>query len=45
MAAVVTTVTGLILVLAANTAFNGFPVLGSILGAGPLPAAPAAHPR
>ena len=31
MAAVVTTVTGLILVLAANTAFNGFPVLGSIL--------------
>ncbi len=30
-AAVVTTVTGLILVLAANTAFNGFPVLGSIL--------------
>ena len=31
MAAVVTAVTGLILVLAANTAFNGFPVLGSIL--------------
>src|SRR5688500_14069180 len=31
MAAVVTTVTGLILVLAANTAFNGFAVLGSIL--------------
>ncbi|MDQ1615156.1 MAG: hypothetical protein QOJ60_1095 [Actinomycetota bacterium] len=31
MAAFVTTVTGLILVLAANTAFNGFPVLGSIL--------------
>ncbi|HEV6955509.1 MAG TPA: APC family permease [Promicromonospora sp.] len=28
----VTVVTGLILVLAANTAFNGFPVLGSILG-------------
>jgi amino acid transporter len=27
----VTTVTGVILVLAANTAFNGFPVLGSIL--------------
>ncbi|HEY1174682.1 MAG TPA: APC family permease [Phytomonospora sp.] len=27
----VTAVTGLILVLAANTAFNGFPVLGSIL--------------
>ncbi len=31
IAAVITTVTGLILVLAANTAFNGFPVLGSIL--------------
>jgi amino acid transporter len=29
--AVVSVVTGLILVLAANTAFNGFPVLGSIL--------------
>ncbi|GAA4898650.1 amino acid/polyamine/organocation transporter (APC superfamily) [Stackebrandtia albiflava] len=29
--AYVTAVTGLILVLAANTAFNGFPVLGSIL--------------
>lgn len=28
---VVTAVTGIILVLAANTAFNGFPVLGSIL--------------
>lgn len=28
---IVVTVTGLILVLAANTAFNGFPVLGSIL--------------
>ncbi|HEU5036871.1 MAG TPA: APC family permease [Nocardioides sp.] len=28
---VVITVTGIILVLAANTAFNGFPVLGSIL--------------
>ena len=27
----VSIVTGLILVLAANTAFNGFPVLGSIL--------------
>ena len=27
----VVTVTGIILVLAANTAFNGFPVLGSIL--------------
>jgi amino acid transporter len=31
LAALITTVTGLILVLAANTAFNGFPVLGSIL--------------
>ena len=31
LAGLVTTVTGLILVLAANTAFNGFPVLGSIL--------------
>jgi amino acid transporter len=31
LAGVITTVTGLILVLAANTAFNGFPVLGSIL--------------
>ena len=31
LAAAVTTVTGLILTLAANTAFNGFPVLGSIL--------------
>lgn len=29
--AVIAVVTGLILVLAANTAFNGFPVLGSIL--------------
>ena len=29
----VVTVTGVILVLAANTAFNGFPVLGSILAA------------
>ncbi|WP_409485620.1 APC family permease [Arsenicicoccus dermatophilus] len=28
---VVSTVTGIILILAANTAFNGFPVLGSIL--------------
>jgi amino acid transporter len=28
---IVVTVTGIILVLAANTAFNGFPVLGSIL--------------
>lgn len=31
MAVIVSVVTGLILVLAANTAFNGFPVLGSIL--------------
>ncbi len=31
LVAVVSLVTGLILVLAANTAFNGFPVLGSIL--------------
>lgn len=31
MAVLVAVVTGLILVLAANTAFNGFPVLGSIL--------------
>ena len=31
LVAVVAIVTGLILVLAANTAFNGFPVLGSIL--------------
>ena len=31
MAIFVSIVTGLILVLAANTAFNGFPVLGSIL--------------
>jgi amino acid transporter len=31
MALVVSTATALILVLAANTAFNGFPVLGSIL--------------
>ena len=37
-------VTALILVLAANTAFNGFPVLGSDSGPGPLPAAPAAYP-
>ncbi len=31
LAVIVATVTALILVLAANTAFNGFPVLGSIL--------------
>ncbi|GMA85286.1 hypothetical protein GCM10025868_05360 [Angustibacter aerolatus] len=37
--------TGIILVLAANTAFNGFPVLGSILARdGYLPKQPA-HPR
>ncbi len=30
-ASLVTAITGLILVLAANTAFNGFPILGSIL--------------
>ena len=35
----------LILVLACNTAFNGFPVLGSILAQDRLPAPPAAHPR
>ena len=33
--------TGIILVLAANTAFNGFPVLGLDPGQGRLPAAPA----
>ena len=41
----VVTVTGIILVLAANTAFNGFPVLGSILakdGFAPRRSAPAA---
>ena len=38
-------VTGLILVLAANTAFNGFPVLGSILARDGFLPAPAAHPR
>ena len=37
--------TALILVLAANTAFNGFPVLGSILARDDLLPAPAAHPR
>ena len=37
--------TMLILFLAANTAFNGFPVLGSILARDGLPAAAAAHPR
>ena len=36
--------TFIILFLAANTAFNGFPVLGSILAQGRLPAPPAAHP-
>ena len=37
--------TMLILVLAANTAFNGFPVLGLDPGPGRLPAPAAAHPR
>ncbi|WP_127572007.1 APC family permease [Georgenia faecalis] len=32
LVALVSAVTGLILILAANTAFNGFPVLGSVLG-------------
>ena len=41
----VSIVTGLILVLAANTAFNGFPVLGSILARDGYLPAPAAHPR
>ena len=36
--------TALILVLAANTAFNGFPVLGSILAQDNLPAAAVAQP-
>ena len=35
----VVVVTGIILVLAANTAFNGFPVLGSILAKDGLPRA------
>ena len=38
-------VTGIILILAANTAFNGFPVLGSILAKDGYAAPPAAHPR
>ncbi len=42
---VVAAATGLILVLAANTAFNGFPVLGSILAQDGYLPAPAAHPR
>ena len=37
--------TAAILILAANTAFNGFPVLASLLGARRLPAAPARQPR
>ena len=37
--------TALILILAANTAFNGFPLLASILAAGAVSAAPVAHPR
>jgi hypothetical protein len=39
------TMTGIILVLAANTAFNGFPVLGSILAQDGYAAAAAAHAR
>ena len=38
-------VTALILVLAANTAFNGFPVLGSILAQDSYLPAPVAHAR
>ena len=38
---VVTAATGVILVLAANTAFNGFPVLGSILAQGTIGQGPA----
>ena len=38
-------VTALILVLAANTAFNGFPGAGLDPGPGPLSAPSAAHPR
>jgi hypothetical protein len=37
--------TALILILAANTAFNGFPLLSSILAQDRYPAAPAAQPR
>ena len=37
--------TALILILAANTAFNGFPLLELDPGPGPLPAPAAAHPR
>ena len=37
--------TAAILVLAANTAFNGFPVLSSLLGPRRLPPAPALAPR
>ena len=37
--------TALILVLAANTAFNGFPLLGSILAQDKNLPAPAAQPR
>ena len=38
-------VTGIILILAANTAFNGFPVLASVLAKDGFLPAPAAHPR
>ena len=41
----VTVVTALILVLAANTAFNGFPVLGSVLAQDRYLPTAAAHPR
>ena len=41
----VVVVTGIILVLAANTAFNGFPVLGSILAKDGLGTAGARHAR
>ena len=37
--------TALILVLAANTAFNGFPLLGAILAQDKNLPAPAEHPR
>ena len=43
--AFISIVTGVILILAANTAFNGFPVLGSILAKDGYLPAPAAHPR
>ena len=37
--------TAAVLLLAANTAFNGFPLLGSVLAARPLRAQGARHPR